>query len=150
MIIRFKEEILRCLIRKFWSFAKSFMGLLVLNHVIQIISFAFVLNIYKLYKTMYRLLNENAKLIIPYKLDYDEILEPSNFFYALVTLSALTNVCLSLTIQRQSRKTPSISVSYHPSTSYLKLDLTSIKSEFSVHLLFPIDGIQIKFLQGLM
>ena len=65
MIIRFKEEILRCLIRKLWSFAKSFMGLLVLNHVIQIISFAFVLNIYKIYKAMYRLLNKNAKLNYP-------------------------------------------------------------------------------------
>ena len=99
---------------------------------------------------MYRLLNKKAKLIIPYKLDYDEILKSSNFFYSLVTLSALTNVCLSLTIQRQSRKTPSISALYHPFTSYLKLDLTNIKSEFSLHLLFPIDGIQIKFLQDPM
>ena len=89
---------LRSLIRKFRSFAKWFMGLLVLNHVIQIRSFAFVVNIYKIYKTMYKLLNKNAKLIVPYKLDYEEILKSSNVFYTLVTLSALTNVCLSLTI----------------------------------------------------
>lgn len=49
------------------------MGLLVLNHVIQIISFAFVLNIYKLDKIMYKLLKKKAKLIIPYILYYEEI-----------------------------------------------------------------------------